>query len=124
MKVLKFGKWQHKLEPATDGEKAAYTRFKKEAGPQLEKQKRELFEPRVRGFRNKIIPSPKQNPCEICKEAEYNKLCPRAKNCGPLLYVTLWRVGNIASDKLAKEGKKCSARSARRSSRTRKTRGV
>ena len=126
MRILKFGKWQWKLEPATNGEKLAYARFKKEMLPQMEKAGRKLFEPRVRGFRNKLIPAPKQNPCDICREAQYNKLCPEAGDCGPLLYATLWEVHNIdsRSKRMVRKGKKCSVRSAKRSSPIRKTRGA
>jgi len=115
-----------RLVKATKGEIAAYTHFKGEMVPQLKDAGRELYEPRVRGFSNKLIPAPRQNPCEICGRAEYNKLCPMAGNCGPLLYTPLWQVGNIEARtrKIVKKGKRCSARSARRSSRTRKTRDV
>ena len=126
MKIQQFGRMHWKLVPATAGEKAAYKHFKEEMLPQMEKAGRKLFEPRVRGFANKLIPAPKQNPCDICKEAQYNKLCPEAGDCGPLLYAMLWEVHNIdsRSRRMMKKGKKCSARSAKRSSRTRKTPGA
>lgn len=120
MEIIRPGQRHQKLIPATVGEKAAYARFKEEIVPQMQEKERELFEPRVRGFNSKLIPAPGQNPCAICSKAQYNKLCPEAGNCGPLLYATLWQVHNIDAQKkkLTKKTKKKKTKKAKKAKKT------
>jgi len=58
-----------------------------------------FFFPRARGSRKKLIPPPRKNPCELCATARYNKLCPKARTCAPMLYFTMARVTNTSFKK-------------------------
>ena len=60
------------------------------------------FVPTIRGSDLRLIPS-EENPCEVCAEAEYNKLCQHAEHCAALKFHTLSKMPSMVRNFFTKE---------------------
>lgn len=85
---------------------ARYQQFLKEVTNFYKQLGVEMYQPllRVRKGRTVLVPTPTQDPCTVCKDAEYNRNCQRTKECAPLIYHNLNRL-----NALLPRSEKCSA---------------
>lgn len=90
----------------SEEELESYERFLKEVVNFYKQLNVSMHQPNVRigGKDIRLIPSPMQDPCVICKDAEYNRSCQRTKECAPLIYHNLNRL-----NALLPRSEKCSA---------------
>lgn len=104
----------------------AYDKFVKEMiEPVLTNENTSFFQPRVRGFRAKLVPHRGQTPCDVCENAQYNRLCTWSRRCVPMLFLTLMQLSNIDKENLLTQGAgSCSVPIAKRTKAKRKTRGA
>lgn len=78
---------------------ARYQQFLKEVTNFYKQLGVEMYQPLLRAKKGKLllVPTPTQDPCVICKDAEYNRNCQRTKECAPLIYHNLNRLNGLLS---------------------------
>lgn len=83
-----------------------YQQFLKEVTNFYKQLGVEMYQPLLRTQKCKalLIPTPMQDPCTVCKDAEYNRNCQRTKECALLIYHNLNRL-----NALLPRSEKCSA---------------
>lgn len=91
-------------------------------------KKHNWFIPRARGTKHDLVPPPKEYPCNLCQDAEFNRICANQSDCLPYAYWATCRairfpdggresIEKVFNIKLKKE-KSCGAKSAASSLRT------
>jgi len=60
------------------------------------------FIPTVRGSDERLEPT-EENPCNVCQEAEYNKLCQYAEHCAALKFHTLSKMATMVASFFSKD---------------------
>ena len=61
----------------------------------FKKENEDAVVPVVRESGIQMVACADNNPCEVCSQAEYNKLCTDAQNCTALTYHTMSKMSSM-----------------------------